>query len=577
MTVRTTVLVGFPGETEAAFERLLEFLDEVRFDRLGVFTYSPEEGTPSPSFADQVRAGASRPSARRACRSCQDRIAWERAAKLVGTERGRAGRRPQRGPRLRLGGPHGRPGARDRRRRVPRTRPRAIRHAAGPLRAACASSRSRATSSSASAPSSASPRDRAALAIATAGRRRLLAVAPGTAASAVTALVLWLLAGRSRARRAPAVRAVTSSAPGPPSVAERGARRRKDPGAIVIDEVAGMTLSVLAVPLTPAVLVTGFVLFRIFDVVKPFPADASQRLGGGVGVMIDDLIAGFYALARARASERAGHGRDARASALVGVGAPRRARSTTTPPRSPRRSPPRASAVASRTVVDDDEAALERALTPAAPLTVIVAGPAARPATSSAACSPASPARGSSSTTGCSPPRRIAHRRRDRPLPRRDERLALLPQGATVWAAPDGEPGWALETEPPPGSCCRAAGSRRRSTALVTASRAAALGRGAAVACARCGPPACPPADIEERLVDWLAPGEPARCDRRRSRRSTARCGCGCARAASRAEASAQTLAARGAHRRGARRRLLRPRRRDARAGGGPPARWRAA
>src|SRR4030095_9587704 len=54
VTVRTTVLVGFPGETEAAFERLLEFVDEVRFDRLGVFTYSPEEGTPSPGFAGQV-------------------------------------------------------------------------------------------------------------------------------------------------------------------------------------------------------------------------------------------------------------------------------------------------------------------------------------------------------------------------------------------------------------------------------------------------------------------------------------------------------------------------------------------
>src|SRR5262249_33250068 len=43
-TLRTTVLVGFPGETEAAFETLLEFLDEVRFDRVGSFVYSAEEG-----------------------------------------------------------------------------------------------------------------------------------------------------------------------------------------------------------------------------------------------------------------------------------------------------------------------------------------------------------------------------------------------------------------------------------------------------------------------------------------------------------------------------------------------------
>src|SRR5438552_12000801 len=54
LTVRTTVLVGFPGESEAAFQNLLEFLDEVRFDRLGVFTYSAEEGTPSPAYPDQV-------------------------------------------------------------------------------------------------------------------------------------------------------------------------------------------------------------------------------------------------------------------------------------------------------------------------------------------------------------------------------------------------------------------------------------------------------------------------------------------------------------------------------------------
>src|SRR5881409_698999 len=56
LAVRTTVLVGFPGESEAALQNLLGFLDEVRFDRLGVFTYSPEDGTPSPGFPDQVPA-----------------------------------------------------------------------------------------------------------------------------------------------------------------------------------------------------------------------------------------------------------------------------------------------------------------------------------------------------------------------------------------------------------------------------------------------------------------------------------------------------------------------------------------
>jgi ribosomal protein S12 methylthiotransferase len=84
LTVRTTVLVGFPGETEDAFARLLEFVEDVRFDRLGVFTYSPEEGTPSPGYPDQVPAEV---AAERAAlvQECQDRLAWEAQARLVGT------------------------------------------------------------------------------------------------------------------------------------------------------------------------------------------------------------------------------------------------------------------------------------------------------------------------------------------------------------------------------------------------------------------------------------------------------------------------------------------------------------
>jgi ribosomal protein S12 methylthiotransferase len=84
VTVRTTVLVGFPGETEAAFERLLAFLDEVRFERLGVFTYSPEEGTPSPDFPGRVDPEV---AAERAARvqEAQDAIAWERAGAATGT------------------------------------------------------------------------------------------------------------------------------------------------------------------------------------------------------------------------------------------------------------------------------------------------------------------------------------------------------------------------------------------------------------------------------------------------------------------------------------------------------------
>jgi ribosomal protein S12 methylthiotransferase len=84
LTLRTTVLVGFPGESEAALQNLLEFLEDVRFDRLGVFTYSPEEGTPSVGYDDQV---APEIAAERAAivQEQQDRRAFEQAAALAGT------------------------------------------------------------------------------------------------------------------------------------------------------------------------------------------------------------------------------------------------------------------------------------------------------------------------------------------------------------------------------------------------------------------------------------------------------------------------------------------------------------
>jgi ribosomal protein S12 methylthiotransferase len=83
VTVRTTVLVGFPGETAEAFDNLLAFIEDVRFDRLGVFTYSPEAGTPSPSFAGQVDAEL---AAERAAvvQDRQDAISWELNARLAG-------------------------------------------------------------------------------------------------------------------------------------------------------------------------------------------------------------------------------------------------------------------------------------------------------------------------------------------------------------------------------------------------------------------------------------------------------------------------------------------------------------
>ncbi len=84
LTLRTTALVGFPGEREAQFERLLEFIEDVRFDRLGVFTYSAEEGTRAAAMAEQVPPEVMAERAR-IVQDAQDRIAWERQKQFYGT------------------------------------------------------------------------------------------------------------------------------------------------------------------------------------------------------------------------------------------------------------------------------------------------------------------------------------------------------------------------------------------------------------------------------------------------------------------------------------------------------------
>jgi len=72
--------------------------------------------------------------------------------------------------------------------------------------------------------------------------------------------------------------------------------QKKDDQRIVIDEVAGMWVTYAFVPFTPTNLVLGFLLFRIFDMIKIFPARLAQdRLPGGIGVVADDLVAGVQA------------------------------------------------------------------------------------------------------------------------------------------------------------------------------------------------------------------------------------------------------------------------------------------
>lgn len=69
---------------------------------------------------------------------------------------------------------------------------------------------------------------------------------------------------------------------------------RKDPGIVVIDEVVGMWVSLLFLPFTPAVALLAFLLFRLLDMVKPYPARQFEALPGGLGIMADDVMAAVY-------------------------------------------------------------------------------------------------------------------------------------------------------------------------------------------------------------------------------------------------------------------------------------------
>lgn len=71
--------------------------------------------------------------------------------------------------------------------------------------------------------------------------------------------------------------------------------KKKDDQRIVIDEIAGLQVTMLPVAVTGLHLCLAFVLFRIFDIWKPYPVDRLQNLSGGWGVVADDLGAGFYA------------------------------------------------------------------------------------------------------------------------------------------------------------------------------------------------------------------------------------------------------------------------------------------
>src|SRR5476649_1802925 len=118
-------------------------------------------------------------------------------------------------------------------------------------------------------------------------------VAPGTFGSAAGLLLWWLLPAT------PAVQIgvivvlfVVGSWSG--SIAEKHFGRT-DPGQVVVDEVMGMLITLLFIPVGWPGAILGFLIFRVADIIKPYPANKLESLHGGIGVMADDGMAAIYA------------------------------------------------------------------------------------------------------------------------------------------------------------------------------------------------------------------------------------------------------------------------------------------
>jgi phosphatidylglycerophosphatase A len=123
---------------------------------------------------------------------------------------------------------------------------------------------------------------------------------PGTWGSAATVLLWWLLTREIPSLWQPwtaaalALFAVAIGIPAATIVAR--AASVKDPQFVVIDEVAGQLIALIAAPASWKCLLAGFILFRAFDMVKPPPVRQLERLREGTGIVIDDVGAGLYAL-----------------------------------------------------------------------------------------------------------------------------------------------------------------------------------------------------------------------------------------------------------------------------------------
>mgnify|MGYP001550975820 FL=1 len=136
-------------------------------------------------------------------------------------------------------------------------------------------------------------RDRDVLFLATGGGSGYSPYAPGTVGSFVALPLGWLL---SHWPTGPSLVVVVTFSAAAIYVAHRAAAllNRADPGAVVIDEIAGVLVACLGLRLSFSGCLINLLIFRIFDVLKPFPVGwLDRRLKGGVGIVADDLAAGL--------------------------------------------------------------------------------------------------------------------------------------------------------------------------------------------------------------------------------------------------------------------------------------------
>jgi phosphatidylglycerophosphatase A len=137
---------------------------------------------------------------------------------------------------------------------------------------------------------------RLALLVATSGYAGYFPIAPGTVGSAAGLVVYAVLrvAGAGALVELATIVAVFAIGTWASSSAERHFGK-KDPGPVVIDEVAGQLITLALVPVSVGGAIAGFLLFRVSDIVKPWPSDRLEHLPSGLGIMSDDAMAGLYA------------------------------------------------------------------------------------------------------------------------------------------------------------------------------------------------------------------------------------------------------------------------------------------